>query len=205
MFGHGGGYDYEFSQIQTSPKAKEHQMAKDGTMRGGRRAGAGAKKKPLIDKLADGNTGHRPTKVITLPTGNLPDGAEMPKPKEFLSRKQADGKKFQAKRIYAHTWEWLSRIGIAHLVNPDSIERYSMSAARWIQCEEAISQYGLLSKHPTTGEPIATPFFNMAEKYKSAMARDWAEIYTVVKDNCSGDYSQNPHDEMESLFRRKSL
>ena len=183
-------------------------MAKDGTMRGGRRAGSGAKKKALADRIAEGNTGHRNIKVLTPPEpGELPPGRDMPKPKAFLGRKQANGKSFMAKKIYAATWRWLNEKGVDQLVNPDSIERYAMSAARWIQCEDVISEYGLTAKHPTTSEPIASPFVSMAEKYKSAMARDWAEIYQIVKENCATDYSAgNPHiDMMENLFKQKSL
>lgn len=39
-------------------------MAKDGTNRGGARIGAGAKKKPLADKIAEGNPGKRTLTVI---------------------------------------------------------------------------------------------------------------------------------------------
>ena len=39
-------------------------MAKDGTNRGGARVGAGAKKKPLADKIAQGNPGKRTLTVI---------------------------------------------------------------------------------------------------------------------------------------------
>ena len=39
-------------------------MAKDGTNRGGARAGAGAKKTPLADKIAEGNPGRRKLTVI---------------------------------------------------------------------------------------------------------------------------------------------
>lgn len=39
-------------------------MAKDGTNRGGARVGAGAKKKPLADKIADGNPGGRKLTVM---------------------------------------------------------------------------------------------------------------------------------------------
>ena len=39
-------------------------MAKDGTNRGGARIGAGAKKKPLADKIAEGNPGKRALTVI---------------------------------------------------------------------------------------------------------------------------------------------
>ncbi len=34
-------------------------MAKDGTNRGGARIGSGQKKKPLIDKIAEGNPGKK--------------------------------------------------------------------------------------------------------------------------------------------------
>ena len=34
-------------------------MAKDGTNRGGARIGSGQKKKPLADKIAEGNPGKR--------------------------------------------------------------------------------------------------------------------------------------------------
>ena len=33
-----------------------------------------------------------------------------------------------------------------------------MSVSRWIQCEEAISEFGMLAKHPTTGNAIASPY-----------------------------------------------
>ena len=55
--------------------------------------------------------------------------------------------------------------------------------------------------------PRPDEVLTMAEKYKSAMARDWAEIYQIVKENCATDYSAgNPHtDMMENLFKQKSL
>ena len=46
-------------------------MAKDGTNRGGARAGAGAKRKPLADKIAEGNPGRR--KLCLLYTSDAAD------------------------------------------------------------------------------------------------------------------------------------
>lgn len=34
------------------------------------------------------------------------------------------------------------------------MRNYAMSVSRWIQCEHAISEYGFLAKHPTTGQTI---------------------------------------------------
>jgi hypothetical protein len=81
-------------------------------------------------------------------------GIEMPVPREFLSARQKDGRTLEAAEIFAVTWAWLDQRGCAKIVSPQVLERYAMSAARWIQCETAITEYGFLAKHPTTGSAI---------------------------------------------------
>ena len=46
-----------------------------------------------------------------------------------------------------------------------------MSVARWIQCESAISQYGFLAKHPTTGSAIASTYVGMAQPFMRQITR----------------------------------
>ena len=177
-------------------------MAVDGTNRGGARIGGGAKKKPLADKIAEGNPGGRKLTVMEFKnTANL-KGQEMPQPKDMLSATQKDGKPFVASEIYENTWNWLKERNCAHLVQPQLLERYAMSAARWIQCEEAVSEYGFLAKHPTTGNAIASPYVSMSQSFMSQTNRLWFEIYQIVKENCAGDYSgSNPQDDvMERLL-----
>ena len=83
-------------------------MAKDGTNRGGARVGAGARKKPLADKIAEGNPGKRALTVIDFDNQSVNlEGQPMPKPSKLLSAKQKDGKKLIAAEIYKTTWEWL--------------------------------------------------------------------------------------------------
>lgn len=53
-------------------------MAKDGTNRGGARIGAGAKKKPLADKIAEGNPGGRTLTVMEFNNAADLQGQEMP-------------------------------------------------------------------------------------------------------------------------------
>ena len=75
-------------------------MAKDGTNRGGARMGAGAKKKPLVDKINEGNPGKRTLTVIDFDSHAADlEGQPMPKPSKLLSAKQKDGKKLQAAAI----------------------------------------------------------------------------------------------------------
>lgn len=77
-----------------------------------------------------------------------------------------------------------------------------MSAARWIQCEAAVSEYGFLAKHPTTGAAIASPYVSMSHNFMNQTNRLWLEIFQIVKENCTGEYSgANPQDDvMERLL-----
>ncbi len=170
-------------------------MAKDGTNRGGARAGAGAKKKPLADKIAEGNPGGRKLTVMEFSdTANL-QGQAMPEPNKTLEATQKDGKTLVASEIYKSTWQWLNERGCAALVSPQLLERYAMSVARWIQCEEAVTEYGFLAKHPTTGNAIQSPYVAMGQNYMNQTNRLWYEIFQIVKENCTGEYSgANPQD-----------
>lgn len=179
--------------------------AKDGSNRGGARVGAGRKTKPLAEKLLDGNTGHRKTTVTGF--DNIPDleCADMPEPHEMLSAEQRDGSVLQAKDIFEDAWKWISARGCAALVSPQLLERYAMSAARWIQCEEALTKYGLIGKHPTTNSPIASPFATLGLNYMNQTNRLWLEIYDIVSSNSTTDYaSANPQDNvMERLLKAR--
>lgn len=178
-------------------------MAKDGTDRGGARVGSGAKKKAIAEKIAEGNPGGR--KLTVLEFTNLPDlkGHVMPDPDKMLEAVQKDGKTLVAADIYKTTWKWLNERGCAALVSPQLLERYSMSVARWIQCEEVVTEYGFLAKHPTTGNAMQSPYVAMSQNYMSQTNRLWFEIYQIVKDNCTGDYSPGKtpqEDVMERLL-----
>ena len=177
-------------------------MAKDGTNRGGARVGSGAKKKPLADKIAEGNPGKRTITVINFENAADLEGHEMPKPSEMLSAVQKDGKKLEAAEIYEKTWEWLKERGCSSLVSPQLLERYAMSAARWIQCEEAVTEYGFLAKHPTTGNAMQSPYVAMGQNYMSQTNRLWTEIFQIVRENCASAYGgESPQDDlMEKLL-----
>ena len=48
---------------------------------------------------------------------------------------------------------------------PRLIEAYAQAFARYVQCEQAISKFGLLGKHPTTGAAIASPLVAMSQSF----------------------------------------
>ena len=84
-------------------------MAKDGTNRGGARPGAGRKPKALKEKLDAGNPGNHPLRRLDIPE-NI-EGVDMPKPHDFLSAEQRDGKPLGADEIYTKMCRWLGKLG----------------------------------------------------------------------------------------------
>ncbi|MCW6681299.1 P27 family phage terminase small subunit [Aerococcaceae bacterium NML160702] len=173
--------------------------------RGGKRPGAGRKKKATIEKYKEGNPSGRKLEVLDIPEI---EGVAMPEPHEFLSTTQKDGTTLQAKEIFEETWKWLQEVGVSSKVPTPLIERYAMSSARWIQCEEMTSKLGFLSKHPTTGKPIPSPFINIGINYMNQAVRLWNEIFQIVKENCSTEFdSITPQNDMMErlLCSRKGL
>ena len=158
---------------------------------GGARIGAGQKKKALADKIVEGNPGKRKITVMEFSDTASLQGEAMPPPREYLAARQKNGKELLAVEVYERTWTWLNERGCAHLIPAQILEQYAMAISRWIQCEECITEYGFLAKHPTTGNAIPSP-------YVSKQANNlWYQIYQVVRENCSTEYKgATPHDDM---------
>ena len=95
--------------------------------------------------------------------------------------------------------------GCEKLVSPQLLEQYAMSVSRWIQCEEAISEFGFLAKHPTTGNAIASPYVSMSQSFMKQVNQVWFQIFQVVKENSSVGYGgANPQDDlMERLLKAR--
>ena len=166
-------------------------MAKDGTNRGGRRVRAGDKPDALADKIARGKA----AQVMDLPITDL-DGTDDLGPVSDLTG---------ADIIFNETIRWLKERGCDRLVNPRLVESYSEAFARYIQCSEAVSNYGLLGKHPTTKAPIASPFVQMMLSFQKQANLLWYEIFDIVKQNCTTAYEGSPQDDaMEKLLRSRS-
>ena len=172
---------------------------------GGARVGAGKKKKALADQLLDGNPGKRKLTILEFPdTANL-DGQPMPPPRSYLSAKQKDGSQTLAVEVYERTWKWLNERGCSQLVPAQLIEQYAVSVSRWIQCEECITEFGFLAKHPTTGNAMPSPYVAMSQSFMKQANNIWYQIYQVVRENCATEFKgSTPHDDlMERLLSSK--
>jgi hypothetical protein len=178
-------------------------MAKDGTNRGGAQIGAGRKPKALAEKIANGNPGGRKLKILDLSKDATDlEGSDMPPVRDFMKEAQRSGLDLCAEEVFTETYLWLKKLGCEDLISRRMLEEYSMSVARWIQCEMAISQFGFLAKHPTTGAAIPSPYVAMSHAFMKQINQSWYHIYQIVKENCTRTIpTNNPQDDiMERLL-----
>ena len=174
-------------------------MGKRGPMPGT----GGRPRKAVSERLTEGNRGFKPIKIIPAPSTY--EGVDVPEPSKYIKAKQKNGELLYAEEIYNNTWGWLVECKCDHLFVPAIVEEYAMSFARWIQCEEAISEYGFLAKHPTTGQAITSPYVSMSQSYMKQTTQQWSLIYEIVKANCTVNFDRaTPYEvAMEILLKRR--
>ena len=88
--------------------------------RGPKPGTGGRPRKPLADKLLDGNPGKRGIYVLKNYTDL--EGVDMPDPREYLLDAQKDGKPFEAEGIYKAVCKWLEERECSQHVSPEIIE-----------------------------------------------------------------------------------
>jgi len=164
---------------------------------GGPRPGSGRPRKPLAEKILAGNPGKRDLKVLEFEAPAL----DMPAPPEHLADiASGEGSCPGAAEIFKQTAAWLETTGCLALINPAHIEEYSVCKARWLACE-AKNKSGLLARHPTTDQPIPSPYVRMALDFLGAANTAWGKIWTVVAQNSERSLNLTPHDDaMERLL-----
>ena len=168
-------------------------MAKDGTNRGGKRTGAGRKRKPLAEKIQEG----KKATALSFPNVDPYDNPEIDKIKNFLSTEQVSGAgELYGKEVFEQMVDWLRLHNAAHLVNPQLLEQYSMAMARWIQAENKISDHGFLGQHPTTRAIISNPYVSIAQAYLKQANLLYQQIFSIVAANSTEPVTGNPQDAM---------
>jgi len=161
--------------------------------RGPKPGTGGRPKKALYDNIMEDNPGKRPLTVLD--PNIRQDDADFTPP-NFLNEKGV--------AIFTQTVEWLKGTGCIGFVNPDHISEYAHCKSRWLECEQW-NDKNLLAKHPTTGQPMQSPYVDIGLKYLRQANTAWASIWDIVKENSQVDFRKgNPNeDAMAALFRNK--
>ena len=162
--------------------------------RGPKPGTGGRPKKALTDKILEGNPGKRPIMVLS---ETIKQNDTDFTPSSYLNEKGVE--------IYNKTVKWLDGTGCLGFINPEIISEYALCKMRWLECEEK-NEVSLLAKHPTTGQPMKSPYVDMGLAYLRQADTTWSKIWDIVKENSQEDFRKgNPNeDAMTALFRNKA-
>lgn len=170
---------------------------------GGARPGAGRKKQSAAQKKLHGKAPMK-SKGVKL-KGEQLEANDCPEPHAYMSMQTKNSAENISKQIYSEVYEWLKKRKCEHLIQPQLIEQYALSYARYAQAETAIHQFGMLAKNQNSGNAVPSPFIEISQAYLKQSQNIWLSIYSIVKDSCV-EYTEDgdPNDDiMEMLLTGK--
>ena len=162
-------------------------MAKDGTRRGGARAGAGRKKKQKPEA---------PETIINSISISDEERDSFPQFNRALHDAPGDFSLTAAENVYYSVFKFAKDNGADNRVPKELVELFAVSFSRWVQVEEQISKEGFTADHPTTGAPCKSPLVDVSNTYSKQAQNYWYSIWTAVKD---GEVSKET-DDMEDML-----
>jgi hypothetical protein len=168
---------------------------------GGARKGSGRKPKPLAEKLAAGNPGHRPLKKIEFagePETNPAAESKLTSTEHYdgLDRKLPG--LLSETEIHKETVKFLESTGCLHLIFPGLIEeyvlaKYYLQTATYELAKTATVGYN--DKH----ELVITSFAEAMLKMQKNVIATWSQIWDIVSRN-SERLIANPEQEMLAII-----
>lgn len=147
--------------------------------RGGKRNGAGRKPKPLSQKIAEGNPGHRPlTKV------EFSGSPDRPKPPDYLTLMVKHHLPIpSAVDFFNRTVDWLEPTGCMHMVPPENIANHALAKYFLTEAAYALNGTGMIGKNEKK-MPVVSGFAKGFFEALKVTTATWETIYEVVAQNC---------------------
>jgi len=178
--------------------------------RGGVRPGAGRPKKPLADKLIEGNPGKRELTKLKFPdnekskpgfeknsnTQKSKTGSNRRMP-SFLDMVAKEGGDVlpPASEIYKVLADWIDGSGCAKLIAPNLIEDFAFLRRAYLECEYMNRKLGRIASGKRS------PYVNMALDYQKASMAVYNQIWLIISRNCEEKY-EGKNEFLEMLTNR---
>ena len=177
--------------------------------RGGARKGAGRKPKPLAEKIAEGNPGHRPLKKVEFTgTGGI-DPRQPPDYLRFLE-KQEQGQRQgipTPTELYVDTVKYLEPSDCLNLIPIALIADYAMAKYHLLHAQYELGKTAAVVKvekgRKKDGKPNEvyeiTDFAEAMLKMQKNVLATWAPIWDIVSRN-SEQILSNPEQDLMALI-----
>jgi hypothetical protein len=191
---------------------------------GGKREGAGRKPKPVSVKIAEGNPGKRVIERLDYMGGgdNIVPPAFLklfddPKlMKEYIAAQSSEeGVSKRSKHriptcqdFYKGAVEFLRPTGCLPMVNGQLITNYAVWCKNFIECQMNVARFSQLAEGKNQ-KVVLSGFIEAAANSYEYLERAWAQIYAIVRDNCTkpitDELENNPlYSIMNGRLRKKT-
>lgn len=184
--------------------------------RGGARPGAGRPKKPLADKIIEGNPGKRELTKLKFPgaaeslggrksepsfeknsntqKSKTRGGLQLPSYLDMVAKEGGDVLP-PASEIYKMLADWIAGAGCLEFVAPSLIEDFAFLRRAYLECEYMNRKLGRIASGKRS------PYVNMALDYQKAMMSVYNQIWLIVSQNCETKY-EGKNEFLEMLKNR---
>jgi len=172
--------------------------------RGGARSGAGRPKKPLADKLMEGNPGKRElTKLkfgsdekskLSFEKNSNTQKSKLPSFLDMVAKEGSDVLP-PASEIYKMLANWIEGSGCAEFIAPNLIEDFAFLRRAYLECEYMNRKLGRIASGKRS------PYVNMALDYQKAMMTVYNHIWLIISRNCEEKY-EGKNEFLEMLTNR---
>jgi hypothetical protein len=164
---------------------------------GGKRKGAGRKPKPLSEKLAAGNPGHRPLKKIEF--AGKGGNRRYPEPPEYLTALDRSTRSLVSpNEIFMNTVKFLEPSECLNLIPIELIADYAMAKYYLICAQHELSRMAIVGRKGDTDFYI-TSFTEAMLKMQKNVLQTWEPIWEIVSRN-SERLITNPEQDLIALI-----
>ena len=158
--------------------------------RGPQPGSGGRPKKPVAEKIIEGNPGKRELTVVKF------DGGEKPKPKKTdtaqtqkssaprgmpsyldIAAKEGGDVLPSAGEIFRILSDWVEASGCGDIVSPNLLEDFAFLRRGYLECEYMNRKLGRIASGKRS------PYVNMALDYQKAMMAVYNQIWSIVSQN----------------------
>jgi len=165
--------------------------------RGGKRKGSGRKPKPLAEKIAAGNPGHRKlTKVDFFddtydpsePPGYLDD---MIRVKDHPTQKPSE--------VYREAIRYMEPSGCLYLIPRDLLTEYAIAKYNLLQTQYESKFYPIVGK-TESGDVEISQYQELVMKQEKTVLSIWTVIWDIISRNSERIVDNPEHDMMKTMF-----
>jgi len=175
---------------------------------GGPRPNSGRPRKPVAEKVLEGNAGKRAITVLSFPENNQKPNNQKPinqkpknqkpKPPDYLNQpgKEGDDLIPKAGAIYAALVDFIAGAGCLDYIPPPLIEDFAHLRRAYLEAESMNRRLGRIANGKRS------PYVSISLDYQKASLAVFTQIWSIISESSTQVYDKDKNTFLSSLEKR---